>query len=163
MRRSRVFCLFVPLLPATLAGCSSGPPHVADPFKHGVAHARVLADEVLCGTASNNCTRYVVVVPDPGNSAVVRSAVERVLTQDLGLTPSTEPPIPPTEGDGFAGRATGSGAFVNTAGEELQLSAGDALGEGGLSAPPDRSLISVMRQHPGAVVVRLLVSTNPTN
>src|SRR5436190_19981289 len=135
------------------AGCSSTH-HVADPFRQGVTGGRVVADYVICDPTPTSCNRYVVIAPHDATRTAVRAAAVAILTQQLRWRASPAPAVPATEGQPFDGTSAETGGYVNTAGAELRLDTG--LLDQGASAATGRVILAALRQHPGAVVVRVI-------
>lgn len=138
---------------ASVAGC--GDHKVANPFASGVTGGKVVANVVICEPTPSTCGRYLVIDPSPGTAqaALIRS-VEAVLQHKLGWHKSLDTPVPATQGVAFDGPTASQGAFVNTAGAEVRLDAGDL--DTGASATSGRRVLTAMRTHPSAVVVRIV-------
>ncbi len=148
------------LAAAPVAACSSHH-HVADPYASGVDGGTVVVDKVICDPTPTTCNRYVVIDPvaDTGNAALRRTVTD-IAMRRLGWKVSAHPPEPATQGIAFDTSSPDRGGYINSASAELKLDTG--LLDQGASAATGQTILDALRQHPDAVVVRIVDTSDGT-
>jgi hypothetical protein len=151
----------VVLLAAASAAACSSHHHVADPYAAGPVGGTVVVDKVICDPTPSTCNRYVVIDPVTGTSAATLTrTVTDIAVKRLGWKESARLPVPASQGIAFDTSSPGRGGYVNSASAELKLDTG--LIDQGASAASGQTILDALRQHPDAVVIRIVDTSDGT-